>query len=86
MKNTYEEFGVSSDATKGEVKGRWVNLAMDLHPDRGGDAKEFKRMNIIYKRLFALAPECGVCRDAGYVYMQSGFRRTKVDCGCKGKK
>lgn len=36
-----------------ELKSQYRKLAFTLHPDRGGNAKEFSAMQIEYERLFA---------------------------------
>ena len=36
-----------------ELKNQYRKLALTLHPDRGGNAKEFSAMQIEYERLFA---------------------------------
>ena len=39
--------------TLAELKSRYRKLAFELHPDRGGDAKEFSAMQMEYERRFA---------------------------------
>lgn len=38
-------------ALKGRIKKAWHARAFTLHPDRGGDAEEFKRLAAIYSML-----------------------------------
>lgn len=41
--NLYEVLGVSEDATSEKIKSAWRKLAKKHHPDRHGDADEFRR-------------------------------------------
>ena len=51
MKNLYEVLGVSPDASVSEIKKAYKTMAMKLHPDRGGDACEFKELENAYRIL-----------------------------------
>jgi DnaJ-class molecular chaperone len=47
----YDVLGVKPDATKTEIKKAFRKLALTHHPDKGGDAEDFKRINGAYKIL-----------------------------------
>lgn len=43
-------------ALKKRLKECWHKIAFDLHPDRGGDAEQFKEMSALYVLLRTLCP------------------------------
>lgn len=47
----YELLGLKNDATPEEIKKAYRKTALKLHPDRGGDAEEFKKMKAAYDVL-----------------------------------
>ena len=51
MKNPYETLGVKKDANKDQIKKAYRKLAMEHHPDKGGDENKFKEINEAYSAL-----------------------------------
>lgn len=49
--NYYEILGVDKNATTEDIKKSFKKLAMRLHPDKGGDADKFKKINEAYSVL-----------------------------------
>jgi len=47
----YAILGVSKGATDLEIKRAYRKLAVQKHPDKGGDAEEFKKLNEAYETL-----------------------------------
>ena len=51
MKDYYKILGVSEDSSADEIKRAFRKLAVQHHPDRGGDEKKFKEANEAYDTL-----------------------------------
>lgn len=49
--NYYDVLGVHKQASEEEIKKAYKKLAMKHHPDRGGDAEQFKKINEAYAVL-----------------------------------
>lgn len=49
--NYYDALGVTESASEEEIKKAYRKLAMKHHPDRGGDAKEFQKVQEAYDTL-----------------------------------
>lgn len=50
-KDYYKTLGVSKTATASEIKKAYRHLAQKHHPDKGGDAEQFKQINEAYQVL-----------------------------------
>lgn len=50
-KNYYDVLGVSKSASEDEIKRAYRKLASEHHPDRGGNAEQFKEINEAYQVL-----------------------------------
>lgn len=46
----WDILGVARDASADDIKVAWRALARRLHPDVGGDAEQFKRLNDAYQQ------------------------------------
>jgi len=51
MENYYEILGVSENATSDEIKKSYRKLAMEHHPDKGGNEEKFKKISEAYDVL-----------------------------------
>lgn len=51
INNPYETLGVKKDASKEEIKKAYRNLCKEHHPDKGGDTKEFHKIELAYSIL-----------------------------------
>jgi molecular chaperone DnaJ len=51
MENLYEVLGLSENATSDEIKKTYRKLAMEHHPDKGGDEEKFKKISQAYDTL-----------------------------------
>lgn len=49
--NHYQTLGLDRDASKADIKKAYRKLASKHHPDKGGDAEEFKRIQNAYDIL-----------------------------------
>jgi len=51
MENYYEILGVDENAPIDEIKKTYRKLAMEHHPDKGGDEEKFKKISQAYETL-----------------------------------
>jgi len=51
MKNYYEILGVSKDASQEDIKKAYRKLALQHHPDKGGDESLFKEISVAYENV-----------------------------------
>ena len=51
MTDYYQILGVDKTATEQEIKSAYRKLAMQHHPDRGGDAEQFQKISEAYATL-----------------------------------
>eukprot|EP00316_Scyphosphaera_apsteinii_P026084 CAMPEP_0119313258 /NCGR_PEP_ID=MMETSP1333-20130426/28516_1 /TAXON_ID=418940 /ORGANISM="Scyphosphaera apsteinii, Strain RCC1455" /LENGTH=124 /DNA_ID=CAMNT_0007318059 /DNA_START=53 /DNA_END=423 /DNA_ORIENTATION=- len=47
----YDLLGVAPDCSQADLKRAWRRVSLQNHPDRGGDAEQFKRLNEAYQVL-----------------------------------
>jgi curved DNA-binding protein CbpA len=64
----YSVLGAESDASRDEIERRYKRLAVEHHPDRGGDEEEMKSINEAWR----------VLKDDATREMYDASRRTKV--------
>lgn len=69
MPTPYEILGVSPSASQDEIKTAFKKLAMQHHPDRGGDAEKFKEINNAYQML--MNPQ----KEQVHVHRGTGFNQ-----------
>lgn len=50
-KDYYQDLGIDKNATTEDVKAAFRRLAMEHHPDKGGDPEKFKKANEAYQVL-----------------------------------
>ncbi len=77
-KDYYQTLGIDKTATAEEVKAAFRRLAMEHHPDRGGDAEKFKAANEAYQVLSdtqkrAQYDRFGSVPEGGQGYPGGGF-------------
>lgn len=52
--SVYETLGVSESSTDAEIKKAYRSLAMQLHPDKGGDKELFQQLTEAYEKILAM--------------------------------
>lgn len=57
MTDPYSILGVNRNASKDEIKKAYKKLAMQHHPDKGGDEKKFKEITSAYEELTSDKPQ-----------------------------
>lgn len=81
--------GLTRDSTLGELKARGDKLAQTMHPDKGGDPKEFAMMRQAYKVCKGILPKhhkCTECKGEGRTKLSNGFNSMWMKCKtCRGK-
>lgn len=71
--------GVSSTATQDEIRAAYRRLAMKHHPDRGGDAGTFHKIQMAYEQLMK-PTRCPQCEGKGTIRVKRGAFIDKVHC------
>lgn len=84
----FEELGLSPEATEAEVRAKWRELASQHHPDKGGNAENFRRYHTAYEEAMSLAGQpklCDSCGGSGKVSTSRGFYQLTMVCAiCRG--
>ena len=55
MNNPYKTLGVQENADDIQIKKAYKKLAMQHHPDKGGDAKKFQEVSEAYDTIKTLS-------------------------------
>lgn len=81
--------GLTTTPTLAELKAAYHKLALEHHPDHGGDAAKLQAVVEAYDRvkesLEIQAERCGECHGTRIVMVTRGFTTLKLRCpGCKG--
>ena len=90
----YQTLGVPPGTAVEVIHARYRELAFRLHPDRGGNAEEFKAVALAWgtlknaelrkvydTKLRLERTACSVCGGRGLVGVQKGFtQRVDVEC------
>jgi DnaJ-class molecular chaperone len=77
--------GLTTSASADDVKKRYRELALDAHPDRGGDPGKFNELHQAYARLLEQRESpgkrpCANCKGKRKVTQARGFSVIKVPC------
>ena len=51
MEDFYQILGVNQNATQDEIKKAYRKLAVEHHPDKGGDENKFKKISEAYDTI-----------------------------------
>ena len=51
MTNPYNTLGIEKNATDADIKSAYRKLAMENHPDKGGDSEHFKKICQAFHQL-----------------------------------
>ena len=87
--DSLKTLGLPEGSTKAEVKAKWRELVMTLHPDRGGNVVQFSETHKAYQDAMLHAPEyhdCPTCHGEGVVKHLHGFSAINTVCpSCMGE-
>lgn len=78
MSNPYHILGVSRTSTDKEIKSAYRKLAMEYHPDKGGDERKFQEINDAYNKIKTQADRENFDRPQHDPFSQGGFN-TRAD-------
>lgn len=78
MTTPYELLGVSPTASQDELRAAYRRACRLHHPDRGGDAAEFHRVQTAWAAI--QRGPCTECGGTGTVKKRSGIFVTKAPC------
>jgi DnaJ-class molecular chaperone len=83
----YKTLGLASDAGAAQARAAYRRLAALAHPDHGGSAEEFRRLNDSYRAVLRDIDHrvCEVCSGTGRVLVTRHLRSTTITCSvCRG--
>lgn len=72
----YAVLQINRNCTKDEIKKAFYKLAHIHHPDKGGDEKEFKKINEAYQYLMKHHQVVQQHNNGGIIINQNGFTVT----------
>ena len=76
----FEVLGVADKAPLEEVRGAFRRLAMQHHPDRGGDVEKFRELQAAYDACLKLLKKCPDCQGTGVVKVKFGYGTVTEPC------
>merc|ERR1711912_31046 len=53
LRKAYRQLGLEQGASNSDVRSRYLRLSRDNHPDKGGNKKEFVKINTAYEIIRA---------------------------------
>jgi DnaJ-class molecular chaperone len=77
MSKNHETLGLEPTASSDEITAAYRRLAMQHHPDRGGDAEIFQRVRAAYK---ALQKTGCPCKGTGFIETREGYFTKRTEC------
>lgn len=87
LDEAYVVLGVANDTPPKQVRLAWIGKARTAHPDHGGTATEFNRIDVAYNlvKTFQFEEKCTACHGRGRVLVVNGFQSVPLTCGhCAG--
>lgn len=69
--SAHATLGVSATATQEEIKAAYRHLRSKHHPDRGGDADAFHKIQVAYEQLIK-PTRCPQCEGTGKIHVRRG--------------
>lgn len=75
--------GLGANAKEDDVRAAYRRLRSERHPDKGGDADAFHRLQAEYDEAMVEVRQpktCGLCAGSGSAYVGTGFSRVKMAC------
>ena len=76
-------FGLDINASLNDIKERYRAHAFSAHPDQGGDAAQFTKLNEAYKSCieFVRNAPCALCNGTGvFTTISAAMKLTKIPC------
>jgi DnaJ-class molecular chaperone len=86
--DAFKLLGIPSSVTPTELTAWWRQLRSKTHPDKGGDAATFARLNVAYDEALAFAQQprmCTTCAGLGHKHVSNGWGTINFRCeACNG--